>query len=60
MELEFKGTEANLQARQAKHRGCQPTMGSSQLVGGGTCGAWAQDMRLDHVGGITSRTAEAL
>ena len=25
-----------------------------------TCGAWARDMRLDHVGGITSRTAEGL
>ena len=43
-----------------KHRGCQPTKGSSRLVGGDTCGAWAWDMRLDNVSGITSRTAVGL
>ena len=60
MELQFKGTWAYLQARRAKHRGCQPTKGSSRLVGGGTCGAWGRDMRLDNVGGITGRTAAGL
>ena len=46
--------------RVAEHRGCQPTKGSSQLVGGGNCGAWAQEMRLDHVGQIPGRTAAGL
>ena len=49
-----------MQARQARHRGCQPTKGSSRLVGGDTYSAWAQDMRLDNVGGITGRTAAGL
>ena len=39
-----------------KHRGCQPTKRSSRLVGGDTSGAWAWDMRLDNVGGITGQT----
>ena len=33
---------------------------SSRLVGGDNCGAWAQDMRLDNVSGITGRTAAGL
>ena len=58
-EEEWEVTDV-LPAHQAKHRGCQPTQGSSRLAGGDTCGAWAQDMRLDHVGGITGRTAVGL
>ena len=34
--------------------------GSSRLVGGDTCGARAQGMRLDNVVEITSRTAAGL
>ena len=34
--------------------------GSFRLVGGDTCGAWARDLRLDNVSGITGQTTAGL
>ena len=56
MELQFKGTWAYVQAPQARHKACQPTNGSSGLVGGDACSAWAREMPLDNVGGTTGQT----